>query len=64
MRVESDRIRIQAERREERAREVTEDEIKASANKAKREVLAAAEDSAPTWLRNESGSSGSGYRTF
>ena len=64
LRVESDRIRVQAEKREERARQATEDEIKASANKAKREVLAAAEENSPTWLRSDSGASTAGYRTF
>ena len=48
---ESDRIRVQAQRREDRAREVGEGEIKASASKARREAQAAAEESAPTWLR-------------
>ena len=38
MRVESDRIRIQAQKREERVREATEDEIKASVGKARREA--------------------------
>ena len=48
---ESDRIRKQAEQREERAREVAEEEIKASAAKARREALAAAEATAPSWAR-------------
>jgi hypothetical protein len=64
LRVESDRIRVQAQRREERAREGAESEIKASASKAKREAQAAAEDTAPTWLRAESAASTAGYRTF
>jgi hypothetical protein len=64
MRLESDRIRLQAEKREERAREVTEDEVRASASKAKREALAAAEESAPSWLRHESPAPTAGYRTF
>ena len=54
LRLESDRIRTQAEKREERVREATEDEIKASAKRAKREAQAAAEESAPVWLRGES----------
>ena len=62
--IESDRIRVQAERREERARAATEDEIKASVNRAKREAQAAAEETAPEWLRSESAASKAGYRTF
>jgi len=64
LRVESDRIRSQAERREERVREATEDEIKASASRAKREAQAAADETAPVWLRGESTASTAGYRTF
>ena len=45
-------------------REATEDEIKASAKRAKREAQAAAEESAPVWLRGESTPSTAGYRTF
>ena len=44
---ESDRIRKQAEQREERARRAAEEEIKASAGRARREALAAAEETAP-----------------
>ncbi len=55
---------MQAERREQRAREAAEEEIKASANKAKREALAAAEETAPTWAHSETPASTSGYRTF
>ena len=51
MKAESDRIRIQGQRREERAREATENEIKASVSKARREAQAAAEQSAPAWLQ-------------
>ncbi len=62
---ESDRIRRQAEQREDRARQVAEDEIKASATKARREALAAAEETAPSWAdRDEQESTVSGYRTF
>jgi hypothetical protein len=65
LRVEADRIRIQAQKREERVREATEDEIKASVGKARREAQAAADEIAPTWLRgNESKASTAGYRTF
>ena len=54
-----------AKSREERAREATEDEIMASARKAKREAQAAADESAPDWLRNkEKVAATSGYRTF
>jgi hypothetical protein len=63
LQAESERIRGQAEQREERLRRAAEDEIKASAKKARREVLAAADETAPTWSRNES-PSGAGYRTF
>ena len=62
--MESDRIRIQAQKREERVREATEDEIKASVSKARREAEAAAEETAPSWLRSESKASTAGYRTF
>jgi hypothetical protein len=64
LRAESDRIRVQAERREERARAATEDEIRASVSRAKREAQAAAEETAPEWLRTESKASTAGYRTF
>lgn len=64
LRLESDRIRIQAERREERVREATEDEIKASTKRAKREAQAAVAETAPVWLRGESTASTAGYRTF
>jgi hypothetical protein len=56
---------VQAQRREERVREATEDEIKASVGKARREVQAAADEVAPAWLRgNDSKASTAGYRTF
>jgi len=45
-------------------REASEEEIKASAKRAKREAQAAAEESAPTWLREDSAASTAGYRTF
>jgi hypothetical protein len=64
---ESDRIRRQAEQREERARRAAEEEIKASVNKARREALAAAGQTAPTWAEQhepQSTSPVSGYRTF
>ena len=62
---ESERIRKQAEQREERAKEVAEDEIKASVGKARREAMAAAEATAPTWgAKGETDSTVSGYRTF
>ena len=64
LKAESDRIRIQAEQREERVRRAAEDEIKASTSRARREVLAAAEKTAPSWERREPSASGSGYRTF
>lgn len=60
---ESERIRGQAEQREERLRRAAEEEIKASAKRARREALAAADETAPTWSRSES-PSGAGYRTF
>jgi hypothetical protein len=63
LQAESERIRSQAEQREERLRRAAEDEIKASAKKARREVLAAAHDTAPSWAHSES-ASGAGYRTF
>jgi hypothetical protein len=63
LRAESERIRGQAEQREERLRRAAEDEIKASAKRARREVLAAADQTAPAWSRNEA-PSGAGYRTF
>jgi vacuolar-type H+-ATPase subunit E/Vma4 len=62
--MESDRIRVQAQKREERVREATEDEIKASVSKARREAQAAADEVAPSWLRGESKASTAGYRTF
>jgi hypothetical protein len=64
LQAESERIRGQAEQREERLRLAAEEEIKASAKRARREVLAAAGETAPTWSRNEASSSGAGYRTF
>jgi len=65
LRVESDRIRVQAQKREERVREATEDEIKASVGKARRQAQAVAEEIAPTWLNGkESKASIAGYRTF
>jgi hypothetical protein len=45
-------------------REATEDEIKASVSKARRQAEAAAEENAPSWLRAESKASTAGYRTF
>jgi hypothetical protein len=45
-------------------RRATEDEIKASTSRARREVLAAADATAPSWARREAAASGSGYRTF
>jgi hypothetical protein len=63
LQAESERIRGQAEQREERLRRAAEDEIKASAKRARREVLAAADQTAPAWSRNEA-PSGAGYRTF
>ncbi len=45
-------------------REATEEEIKASAKRARREALAAAEETAPPWSRTEASASGTGYRTF
>ncbi len=53
LKAESDRIRAQAEQREERVRRAAEDEIKASASRARREVLAAADKTAPSWERRE-----------
>ena len=64
LKAESERIRVQADQREERIRQAAEDEIKATAKRARREALAAADDTAPTWARQEAASSGSGYRTF
>ena len=64
LRMESDRIRVQAQKREERVREATEDEIKASVSRARREAQAAADEFAPRWLRGESKASTAGYRTF
>jgi hypothetical protein len=64
LRVESERIRQQAEQREERARRVAEQEIEASTGRARREVLTAVEDTAPAWSRNEAAASTAGYRTF
>jgi hypothetical protein len=64
LKAESDRIRAQAEQREERVRRAAEDEIKASTSRAGREVLAAADATAPSWARKEATASGSGYRTF
>ena len=56
---------MQAERREERARQAAEEEIKASANRARREALAAAEETAPAWARSDPAAcSLLGYRTF
>jgi len=64
LKAESERIRMQAEQREQRVRHAAEDEIKASASRARREVLAAAEKTAPSWERRDAAASGSGYRTF
>ena len=45
--------------------ETAEEEIKASANRARREALAAADETAPAWARREQrASTVSGYRTF
>ena len=55
----------QAEQREERARRAAEDEIKASTSRARREAMAAADASAPSWEpRSADESPVSGYRTF
>lgn len=64
LKAESERIRVQAEQREERVRRAAEDEIKASASKARREALAAVDQTAPSWARREAAASGPGYRTF
>ncbi|MFL5899632.1 MAG: hypothetical protein ACJ75S_00310 [Solirubrobacterales bacterium] len=65
LKAESERIKMQAEQREERVRRAAEDEIKASTSRARREVLAAADATAPSWARREAAASGSGgYRTF
>jgi colicin import membrane protein len=64
---ESERIRRQAEQREERARQTADEEIKASTNRARREALAAAEQTAPSWGEHHETpppSPISGYRTF
>ena len=64
LKAESERIRMQAEQREQRVKEAAEVEIKASAKRARREVLAVADRTAPSWARREAAGSGSGYRTF
>jgi hypothetical protein len=64
LQAESERIRSQAEQREQRLRHAAEEEIKASAKRARREVLAAADETAPDWARREASASGAGYRTF
>lgn len=64
LKAESERIRVQADQREARIRRTAEDEIKASASRARREVLAAADATAPSWARREASAQGSGYRTF
>lgn len=64
LRSESDRIRSQAEQREARVRRAAEDEIKASAKRARREALAAADETAPAWSHGEQSPAGAGYRTF
>ena len=64
LKAESERIRAQAEQREQRVREATEDEIKASTKRARREVLATVERTAPAWARRDASASGSTYRTF
>lgn len=64
LKAESERIRVQAEQREQRVREAAEDEIEASAKRARREVLATVERTAPAWTRREAAASGSTYRTF
>ena len=62
---ETDRLRVQNERRAERVRAATEDEVKASVSRARREAQAAAQDLAPSWLqREESSAPTAGYRTF
>ena len=62
---ESERIKQQALRREERARAATEEEIRASVSRARREVQAVAEDDGPTWLqRQPKQQSRAGYRTY
>jgi hypothetical protein len=64
--MESERIKQLAQRREERARAATEEEIRASVSKARREVQAAAEDDGPAWLRGsaQKPQSPAGYRTY
>jgi hypothetical protein len=65
---ESDRIRKQAEQREERARRTAEEEVKARVGRARREALAAAEETAPSWAERaeqpQPAGPISGYRTF
>ena len=57
---------MQAQQREERVREATEDEIKASVSKARREAQAAAEEIGPDLAarRRVQSASTAGYRTF
>ncbi len=64
LKAESERIKAQAGQREARVRRAAEDEIKASTSRARREVLAAADATAPSWARREAAAPGSGYRTF
>jgi len=49
LRVESDRIRHEAEERGELARRAAEEEIRHASERARREALAAAAETAPSW---------------
>jgi hypothetical protein len=65
LQTESERIKQQALRREERARAATEEDIRASVSRARREVQAAATDDGPAWLETQpKPQTRAGYRTY
>ena len=77
---EEDRIRREAERRADLARESAEEDVRAAADRARQEALSAASSTAPDWERAEAtegdsesgpvprrrrgGPGSGGYRTF
>jgi hypothetical protein len=59
LRTESDRLRREADRREEMARQAAEEEIRSAADRARRDALAAAARTAPEWEQRAAAAGGS-----
>jgi hypothetical protein len=53
LRAESDQIRIEAQKRSDRAREAAEEQIRVAADRARRDAIASASRGAPEWARPE-----------